>query len=107
MFMNPSTVHVLRAALNKFQIDRIKPPPNPAKLTDPRAVSYIQTYGNYSWELDALTPRELDSVIERAVKLYRDEKLWKAAVERQEKGRRTLKLLRDKFTSVVEHLRTL
>lgn len=49
-------VEVKRLALNMDQIEEYDPPPNPAKLTDPRAIEYIQIHGNSSWELDSLEP---------------------------------------------------
>ncbi len=42
---------VLPLALNQQQIKQYNPPPNPAKITDPRAKGYIVQYGNVSWEL--------------------------------------------------------
>lgn len=110
MFVNAHTtefdnVHVLRVALNMPQIERLKPPPNPAKLTDSRAKSYIDKYGDSSWELDALSPVELNAIVERAVLQYRDEAKWKEATDKEEKGRRTLQAIYDDFTGVVKYLR--
>lgn len=102
---NGEKVHVLRVALNMPQIERLKPPPNPAKLTDSRAQSYISKYGESSWELDALSPIELNSIVERAVMQYLDEAKWKEATEREEKGRRTLQAIYDEFPGVVKFLR--
>jgi len=99
------SVHVLRVALNMSQIERLNPPPNPAKLTDSRAKSYIDKYGESSWELDALSPVELNNIVERAVMRYRDEDKWKEATNREEKGRRTLQAIYDDFEGVVKYLR--
>ena len=46
-----------RIALNMDQIETFNPPPNPAKLTDSRCKSYMDKYGDESWELDALEPK--------------------------------------------------
>jgi hypothetical protein len=54
-------------ALNMNQIRRYTPPPNPAKITDPRAGWYIRNYGNKSWELDALKPEVLRSIAEQGI----------------------------------------
>lgn len=59
-----TTVKVQRIALNRDQVDRYNPPPNPAKVTDSRAADYIARHGRTSWELDALEPRVLQRIIE-------------------------------------------
>lgn len=69
-------VTVERIALNMDQIDQYSPPPNPAKMTDPRAESYRDEYGDQSWELDALEPRVLMQLIRNKVANHRDEDLW-------------------------------
>ena len=98
-------VHVLRAALNMAQIERLNPPPNPAKVSDSRAAKYIEEYGESSWELDALDPAELNEIITRAVTQYRDEEKWKAAEKIERRGRKTLETIHAEFPSVVAFLR--
>lgn len=56
-----------RLALNMSQVDEYGPPPNPAKLTDSRSTGYVQKYGFQSWELDALDPTVLASLVRDAV----------------------------------------
>ncbi len=63
---------VRRLALNMNQVEQYSPPPNPAKITDSRAAGYIDRFGNQSWELDALEPRVLRSLIDEHVRKYRD-----------------------------------
>jgi len=77
-------VEVERVALNLDQIDEYAPPPNPAKLSDSRAKSYITVYGYDSWELDALEPSVMVELIEQEVLSIRDESLWSEAVEKEE-----------------------
>lgn len=60
-------VEVVKVALNMDQIRKYKPPPNPAKITDPRAKDYIKKYGHESWEVDALTPTVLTALIEKQI----------------------------------------
>lgn len=69
-------LEVKRIALNMNQIKQYSPPPNPAKITDTRAKEYINKYGNDSWELDALEPNIISSLIERAILNERDDDLW-------------------------------
>ena len=70
-------VHALifrRIALNLDQITLYNPPPNPAKTTDSRYTSYIDKYGDESWELDALEPKVLHDLITKNVMEFMDEK---------------------------------
>lgn len=62
-----------RIALNRDQITRYQPPPNPAKITDSRAVDYIARHGRQSWELDALPPQVLNDLIETHIVAQIDE----------------------------------
>lgn len=65
-------VSVEKIALTMEQIERYDPPPNPAKLTDPRSEKYVTEYGNQSWELDALKPEVLNDLVESHIKKYLD-----------------------------------
>ena len=58
---------VKQVALTRTQIDKYNLPPNPAKVTDPRAKLYIKEYGFESWELDALKPDVLHDIVYDAV----------------------------------------
>ncbi len=58
---------VLPVALTKEQVEKHNPPPNPAKLTDPRAKEFIAMYGNQSWEVDALKPNVLNNLLNNAI----------------------------------------
>lgn len=103
--MVEARVQVLRVALNMPQIERLRPPPNPAKLTDSRARSYIEKFGEESWELDSLEPAEVSAIIERAVGQWRDEAKWEEAKKREERGRATLAAIHGQFEDVVRFLR--
>lgn len=61
-----------RIALNMDQIETFNPPPNPAKLTDSRCKSYMDKYGDESWELDALEPKVLNDLIQGTICEYAD-----------------------------------
>jgi hypothetical protein len=60
-------VDVRKVALTKDQIEQYDPPPNPAKMTDPRAIEYVDKHGATSWEVDALPPDALDRIIRDAL----------------------------------------
>lgn len=57
---------VEKLALTWEQIRQYNPPPNPAKISDPRAAAYIAKHGNNSWEVDALPPELLARIIRAA-----------------------------------------
>lgn len=80
-------VEVRRLALNIDQVRRYRPPPNPAKITDSRATAYIRDYGRQSWELDALTPTVIASLIEKQIHGLRDPDVWADAVEREKQAK--------------------
>jgi hypothetical protein len=88
-----------KIALTMTQIQRFKPPPNPAKITDSRAAAYIEKFGNESWELDALPPRELNTLVERAITRNLDRPLMDAVIAREtaerERVRSAIKRSRD------------
>ncbi len=66
MFMGG--LEVKRLALNMDQVEQYEPPPNPAKTTDSRYAAYIAEFGGESWELDALEPAVIATLIRNAVK---------------------------------------
>jgi hypothetical protein len=70
-------------ALTTAQVRKFNPPPNPAKITDSRAAAYIAEFGNQSWELDALPPRELNRIVEQAIARNVDREAMDAVIERE------------------------
>jgi len=89
-----------RIALNAGQIDAYKPPPNPAKLTDSRAASYVQRFGRSSWELDALEPTVLVELIRESVFEHRDEELWEEWTGLEESEREVLTAASERWEDV-------
>lgn len=63
---------VEHVALTSDQVKQYNPPPNPAKVTDPRAGKYVSKYGKVSWELDSLEPEILMQLTETAILQYLD-----------------------------------
>ena len=80
-------VQVDRLAPNMDQVIEHAPPPNPTKLSDSRAKRYIASYGDDSWELDALDPATLTQVVDEAILNLRDAELWDAMLDEEEKER--------------------
>jgi hypothetical protein len=83
-------VEVHRIALNMDQVEELDLPENPAKLTDSRAVDYISRFGSSSWELDAIEPSMLASLVERAVRRLMDVDAYEERQARMDKERRLL-----------------
>lgn len=75
---------VNRLALNMEQVRKMKPPENPAKLTDSRVNSYIKRFGRSSWELDAIEPAALAELVRTAVNELIDPDEWRKAVDRED-----------------------
>lgn len=80
-----------RIALNYDQIEEYGPPPNPTKLSDSRASGYISEFGYECWELDALRPDVIDSLIRDKVTDLCDLELLAEAREREDAAKRTLR----------------
>lgn len=103
MFMGDSgdTLEFKRLALNMDQIRRLKPPPSPAKPGDSRTKKYKARFGTSdSWELDALTPRQLDDLITDAVNAIRDEKEFAKRTALQKRERALLKAASDRWEDI-------
>jgi hypothetical protein len=86
-----SDLRVNKIALTTAQIKKYKPPPNPAKLTDPRAAAYIALHGNKSWEVDALPPNVLAGLIMAAFKAVIDQNKMDAVIEKEESDKERLR----------------
>lgn len=95
-----------RIALNMNQIEQYEPPPNPAKKTDARFRSYVESYGvDDSWELDALEPQVLAALIKEAIFSIRDDDAWEKEVEQELAGRKQLKAAAKSWPRVCRHLK--
>jgi hypothetical protein len=92
-------LHVTKLALTPAQVKQYQPPPNPAKMTDPRAEDYIAKHGTSSWEVDALPPQVLAQIIRAAFKSVHDPKKM-SAIKKQEESDKTR--LRDAAKAIME-----
>ncbi|MGH3380393.1 MAG: hypothetical protein ACRDP6_37225 [Actinoallomurus sp.] len=95
-------VKVIRIALNMDQVEEHNPPPNPAKLTDSRANGYIERFGPSSWELDALDPATLGSLIRDEIARWRDQDQWDADTAAMEEERSLLTAVSRRWDEVRE-----
>lgn len=85
-----ASVRVRKIALTMQQVKKYKPPPNPAKVTDPRAAAYIAEFGEHSWEVDALPPRVLASTIRSELEALVDREKMDEVLEREEEAKKFL-----------------
>lgn len=99
-------IEINRLALNMAQIKEFNPPPSPAKITDSRARSYIDIYGDDSWELDALEPDALVELVENAIDGIRDEDEWNLKVDEEKEQLATLRGVSENFEEIQAYSRT-
>lgn len=70
-------------ALTETLINKYNPPPNPAKIKDPRAKWYIKEHGQTSWEVDALRPDVLTDIIDTSIKKLINEDLFDSIIQKE------------------------
>lgn len=76
-----ATVEVTKIALTKEQVDEYNLPPNPAKLSDPRARGFIEANGDESWEADALPPAIMDQLLRNTLEELLDREAYDKQIE--------------------------
>jgi hypothetical protein len=86
-------VRIERVALNYDQIKQHNLPPSPVKLSDPRAKWYTEKYGNQSWELDALDPKTLQSIVENSIMEHINSEVWNKDLEQYNLEKQKLETL--------------
>ena len=94
-----------RLALTMDQIDQYEPPPNPTKLTDSRATSYLDRYGEECWELDALEPKVMVKLIDDAIRGIVDDELYDKIIKREETDRQYIGLVADRWLDLLKQLK--
>lgn len=97
-------LEVRRIALNFDQVERYNPPPNPAKLTDSRAGGYVLAHGMQSWELDALDPATLNTLISSHIDEFRVPDVYRDRLQLEAQHRRLLAEAADRWGEVVTTL---
>ena len=83
--------------LTMEQINQYNPPPNPAKITDPRAKHYIAKYGQVSWEVDALSPAIMTDIVSNALSSEMDHDIYDSLIEREESEQAQIKKIIEKL----------
>ena len=92
----PEVRHI---GLTKKQIEKFNPPPNPAKITDPRAGWYIQKHGDFSWEVDALDPKALHQLVRENVEELIDMALFKSQLKQESQDKEMLRVAAKKIVN--------
>jgi hypothetical protein len=98
-------VSVRRLALNMDQVRQYNPPPNPAKESDSRFAGYLAQYGDESWELDALDPTVIDTLIRDNVNSLIDRDQWEEDERAEQTQRAALESVSTKWDDVLEFVR--
>lgn len=96
MTFGVSDIEVRKIALTMDQIQQYNPPPNPAKISDPRAAAYIDKHGASSWEVDALPPEVLNDLIREAFKEIIDTEKMNEIIETEETDKERLREMVEK-----------
>ena len=86
------------------QVEEYNPPPNPAKTTDSRFREYAARFGRKSWELDALEPQLISTLITDTVFSLRDQNKWDAALDREAAERTALETISENYDDVAAFL---
>lgn len=90
-------IKTVRLALNYDQVAQWDPPENPAKETDSRYRIYVEEFGESSWELDAVNPATLASLVEDHVNELIDRSIWDKVEARQVAMRKELERFADEY----------
>ena len=98
-------VEVKRVALTMEQIETFNPPPNPTKVTDARSNGYIERFGYECWELDALEPKVITTLIENEVTALLDQEIYDEVEWREKQDKRNIQMICDRYNQVVSYLR--
>jgi hypothetical protein len=83
-------VPVVKLALNMGQVKKFNPPPNPAKMTDPRSQAFIEKFGGSSWEVDALPPEVLTQIITGVLNKLVDREKMQVILDKEEQDKKWL-----------------
>lgn len=88
---------IIPVALTRKQIEEFNPPPNPAKITDPRAKWYLCEHGDVSWEVDALKPEDMIRIVEAAIQKQIDLEKYNAWIEKEKEQAKVLEEFAEKM----------
>jgi hypothetical protein len=96
-FAKTKNIKVHRLALNMSRVEEWNPPENPAKETDSRFEAYQKEFGDSSWELDAVEPRTLASLVRENIGELLDHDQWGEVMEEEQRMREELESFADEY----------
>lgn len=94
---------IVPIALTRAQIDKYDPPENPAKRTDPRAKEFIKKHGSSSWEVDALRPEVLNSILKNNIEKRIDLSIYEDILEEEKEDRNNLEKIKDNYDYIINN----
>lgn len=102
-----AAVEVKRVALTIQQIRKYSPPPNPTKVTDSRAGSYIKKYGHECWELDALEPNVMIDLIKKEMSKYTFKPFIEEIEKKEAEDKKILQKIENYYSEVESFIQEL
>jgi hypothetical protein len=99
LFTYDYPIEIHRLALNYDQVELWQPPENPAKENDKRYRSYKEKYGTSSWELDAVEPRILATLVQNSVEGLIEQVTWQKVETRELQMRQDLERFAEEYES--------
>lgn len=94
---NSFDFNVISIGLTMEQIRKYNLPPNPAKVSDPRAAEYIAKYGEISWEVDGLKPAVMREILEENIKEQYDMDAYNEVLRDELKDKVKIRKIIDKL----------
>jgi hypothetical protein len=82
-----STVRLERIGLTTEQVRRYRLAPNPVKHSDSRSPAYVDEFGDSCWELDALPPDVLRTLVRKTVARFVDRPMWDGVAAKEAEDR--------------------
>lgn len=77
--------------LTRKQVRQYNLPPNPTKITDPRAEWYISKFGKTCWEVDALRPDVLMTLVQTNIEKVIDTDIYNGMLKKESSERETVR----------------
>jgi len=100
-----ANVEIHRVALNMDQVEEHNLPNNPAKMTDSRVGQYLELYGESSWELDALEPKQIVRLIDDKIRTLVDVDLFNEQLAKRTEDRKDLAYIGNHVRETLEWAR--
>jgi hypothetical protein len=88
---------VIPIGLTWDQIQEHRPPPNPAKITDPRAKWYIEQHGGTSYEVDALNPALMEEIVTENIENHIDADLFEDVKIKEQEQKEQIRAFAESF----------